>query len=92
VGEFLTGAGVGYDAATAALMAEDLGLEAAGEGLVQLLCGGRPPARLWALTLAASAGRAADPQDVRRLVAMMDEPAYRAVQLLGHATWARKPA
>ena len=52
---------------------------------------GPRPARLWSLTLAASAGPAADPEDVRRLVAMMDEPAYRAVQLLGHATWARKP-
>jgi SAM-dependent methyltransferase len=88
--EFLVGAGLRYDAAGAVAALEALGLDADGEGLVQVLRGGEPPARLWALTLAASAGPAAFPAEVARLVAMMDEPGYRAVQLLGYAAWATR--
>jgi SAM-dependent methyltransferase len=85
---FLETVGMHYDAATAVTALEDLGLEVGGEGLVQLLRGGEPSARLWAQTLAAGAGPAADRAEVDALVRMMEEPGYRAVQLLGHATWA----
>jgi SAM-dependent methyltransferase len=89
-GEHLVDAGMEWDAARAVPMAEALGLHAGGEGLVQVLRGGEAGARLWSLTLAATAGLAVEAADVDRLVAMMHEPDYRAVQLLGFATWARR--
>ena len=55
-----------------------------------VLRGGEAPARAWARTLATNPGPAARRDEVERLVAMMDEPDYRAVQLLGYATWATR--
>jgi SAM-dependent methyltransferase len=93
--DFVVEAGAGWDAARAVLMAEQLGLRAEGEGLVHVLAGGEPPARLWAGTVAASArpiierGALTD-GELGRFVALMGEPAYRATQLFGYATCARR--
>jgi SAM-dependent methyltransferase len=83
-GRRLADAGATWDAAQAVLLAEELGLDAGGEGLVHVLRGGEPAARLWARTIAASA------DGLDELAAIMEEPSYRAVQPFGFATWAQR--
>jgi SAM-dependent methyltransferase len=94
--EFLQTAGVEHDAAGSLALAGDAGLDADGEGLIQTLRAGNAAARLWALTVAASAQPMIDRgavtrHDVDALAALMAQPEYLAIQLLGHATWARRP-
>ncbi|HEY7618571.1 MAG TPA: class I SAM-dependent methyltransferase [Solirubrobacteraceae bacterium] len=94
--DFLVEQGLEWDAAQSAALLEGLGMEAGGEGLVQLLRGGTAPARLWSLTLAASAPPliergVLDSGEVDAVVTMMDDPGYRARQLVGYAAWGRAP-
>jgi SAM-dependent methyltransferase len=93
--DLLVDAGAAWDASVTVSVLDNLGFEAGGEGLSHVLGAGDATTRLWALTCVASAqplverGEVTWPE-IDRVVAMMDEPGYRAYQSLGFASWGRR--